>query len=157
MQTKQAPVVTLTIFLNEKVAQPVSHAQIAFEHCCLIKVVVRPRVQGNNKKLHAEPQRLLSLGAEKIGMYPHGLNGSCSHVKRPKLRNGDVCKTNSVCTNSSTTFVAAWNLRVLRIFNGRGSQVVWVSDGGLPCHEFEPSTPKNPPCRAAMQVKSVQM
>ncbi|GFX06926.1 hypothetical protein TNCV_1202411 [Trichonephila clavipes] len=32
----------------------------------------------------------------------------------------------------------------------------WVSDRGLPCHEFEPSTTKDPPCRAAMHVKSVE-
>ncbi|GFV52896.1 hypothetical protein TNCV_2875641 [Trichonephila clavipes] len=38
----------------------------------------------------------------------------------------------------------------------RGSRVVWVSDRGLPCHEFEPSTTKDPPCRAAMHVKSVE-
>ncbi|GFU25077.1 hypothetical protein TNCV_568321 [Trichonephila clavipes] len=33
---------------------------------------------------------------------------------------------------------------------GHGSRVVYVSDRGLPCHEFEPSTTKYPPCRAAM-------
>ncbi|GFT54578.1 hypothetical protein TNCV_344631 [Trichonephila clavipes] len=38
----------------------------------------------------------------------------------------------------------------------RGSLMVWVSDRGLPCHEFEPSTTKDPPCRAAMHVKSVE-
>ncbi|GFT89402.1 chitotriosidase-1 [Trichonephila clavipes] len=32
-----------------------------------------------------------------------------------------------------------------------------VSDCGLPCHEFEPSTTKYPPCRAAMHVKSVDV
>ncbi|GFW60609.1 kinesin-like protein KIF11 [Trichonephila clavipes] len=31
-----------------------------------------------------------------------------------------------------------------------------VSDRGMPCHEFEPSTTKDPPCRAAMHVKSVE-
>ncbi|GFW58701.1 RNA-directed DNA polymerase from mobile element jockey [Trichonephila clavipes] len=31
-----------------------------------------------------------------------------------------------------------------------------VSDRGLPCHEFEPSATKDPPCRAAMHVKSVE-
>ncbi|GFW62862.1 hypothetical protein TNCV_4452111 [Trichonephila clavipes] len=40
--------------------------------------------------------------------------------------------------------------------NGRGSRVVWVSDCGLLCHGFEPSTTKDPPCRAAMHVKSVE-
>ncbi|GFX02708.1 integrase catalytic domain-containing protein [Trichonephila clavipes] len=39
---------------------------------------------------------------------------------------------------------------------GRGSRVVWVSDCGLLCHGFEPSTTKDPPCRAAMHVKSVE-
>ncbi|GFV66813.1 hypothetical protein TNCV_1780301 [Trichonephila clavipes] len=39
---------------------------------------------------------------------------------------------------------------------GRGSRVVYVSDRGLPCHEFEPSTTEDPPCRAAMHVKSVK-
>ncbi|GFW29180.1 uncharacterized protein TNCV_4132561 [Trichonephila clavipes] len=39
---------------------------------------------------------------------------------------------------------------------GRGNRVVKVSDRGGPCHEFEPSTTKDPPCRAAMQVKSVE-
>ncbi|GFU53338.1 mediator of RNA polymerase II transcription subunit 13-like [Trichonephila clavipes] len=29
--------------------------------------------------------------------------------------------------------------------SGRGSRVVWVLDRGLPCHEFEPSTTKDPP------------
>ncbi|GFT65849.1 hypothetical protein TNCV_2560131 [Trichonephila clavipes] len=37
---------------------------------------------------------------------------------------------------------------------GRGSRVVYVSDRGLPCHEFKPSTTKDPPFRAAMHVKS---
>ncbi|GFV94569.1 hypothetical protein TNCV_3826361 [Trichonephila clavipes] len=36
------------------------------------------------------------------------------------------------------------------------SKVVKVSDRGLPCHEFEPSTTKDPPCRGAMHVTSVE-
>ncbi|GFV77570.1 hypothetical protein TNCV_1070991 [Trichonephila clavipes] len=39
---------------------------------------------------------------------------------------------------------------------GRGSRVVKVSDRDWPCHEFEPSITKDPPCRAAMHVKSVE-
>ncbi|GFU44046.1 hypothetical protein TNCV_4963581 [Trichonephila clavipes] len=39
---------------------------------------------------------------------------------------------------------------------GRGSQMVKESDRGWPCHKFEPSTTKDPPCREAMHVKSVQ-
>ncbi|GFX03721.1 hypothetical protein TNCV_2112931 [Trichonephila clavipes] len=30
------------------------------------------------------------------------------------------------------------------------------SHRGLPCHEFEPSTTKEAPCRAAMHVKSIE-
>ncbi|GFS56192.1 uncharacterized protein TNCV_1650961 [Trichonephila clavipes] len=40
--------------------------------------------------------------------------------------------------------------------SGRGSRVVLVSERGLLCHGFEPSTTKDPPCRAAMHVKSVE-
>ncbi|GFS53527.1 uncharacterized protein TNCV_1280641 [Trichonephila clavipes] len=39
---------------------------------------------------------------------------------------------------------------------GRGSRVVKISDRGWLCHEFEPSTAKDPPCSAAMHVKSVE-
>ncbi|GFV07231.1 hypothetical protein TNCV_1312291 [Trichonephila clavipes] len=38
----------------------------------------------------------------------------------------------------------------------RGSRVVWVSNRSLPSYEFEPSTTKDPPCRAVMHVKSVE-
>ncbi|GFV26577.1 hypothetical protein TNCV_2102421 [Trichonephila clavipes] len=38
----------------------------------------------------------------------------------------------------------------------RGSRVVKVLDRGWPCHEFEPKTTKDPPCRSAMHVKSVE-
>ncbi|GFV36670.1 hypothetical protein TNCV_1033461 [Trichonephila clavipes] len=44
----------------------------------------------------------------------------------------------------------------IRHHRGRGSRVVKVSDRGLPCHEFEPSTTKDPPCRATMHIKSVE-
>ncbi|GFT96385.1 hypothetical protein TNCV_306611 [Trichonephila clavipes] len=37
-----------------------------------------------------------------------------------------------------------------------GSRVVQVSDRSLPCYEFDPSITKDPPCRAAMRVKSVE-
>ncbi|GFS89785.1 uncharacterized protein TNCV_969621 [Trichonephila clavipes] len=45
---------------------------------------------------------------------------------------------------------------IVMVGGGRGSRVVWVSDRGLLCHGFEPSTTKDPPCRAAMHVKSVE-
>ncbi|GFW01638.1 hypothetical protein TNCV_4085531 [Trichonephila clavipes] len=39
---------------------------------------------------------------------------------------------------------------------GRCTRVVKVSDRGWPCHEFELSTTKDLPCKAAMHVKSVE-
>ncbi|GFW15105.1 hypothetical protein TNCV_172521 [Trichonephila clavipes] len=35
---------------------------------------------------------------------------------------------------------------------GRSSRVVKVSDRASPCHEFEPSTTQDPPCREAMHI-----
>ncbi|GFX95614.1 uncharacterized protein TNCV_4826281 [Trichonephila clavipes] len=40
--------------------------------------------------------------------------------------------------------------------NGRSSQVVKVSDSRLACHDFEPSTTKDPPCREVMHFKSAE-
>ncbi|GFV42200.1 hypothetical protein TNCV_3164311 [Trichonephila clavipes] len=40
--------------------------------------------------------------------------------------------------------------------SGSESRVVKVLDRGWPCHEFEPSTTKDPPCRAVVHVKSVE-
>ncbi|GFU54311.1 hypothetical protein TNCV_576871 [Trichonephila clavipes] len=42
------------------------------------------------------------------------------------------------------------------VCGGCGSRAVKVSDRDWHCHEFEPSTTKDPPCRAAMHVKSVE-
>ncbi|GFU55682.1 hypothetical protein TNCV_1649911 [Trichonephila clavipes] len=39
---------------------------------------------------------------------------------------------------------------------GRGSLVDKVSDCRWPCHEFEPSDTKDPPCWGAMHAKSVE-
>ncbi|GFY28248.1 hypothetical protein TNCV_4395821 [Trichonephila clavipes] len=36
------------------------------------------------------------------------------------------------------------------------SAPVKVSDRGWPCHEFEPSTTEDPPCRGAIHVESVE-
>ncbi|GFT31848.1 transposable element Tcb2 transposase [Trichonephila clavipes] len=41
-------------------------------------------------------------------------------------------------------------------FRGLGSRVVKVSIRGSPCQEFKPSTTKDPQCRAAMHVRSVE-
>ncbi|GFW54816.1 hypothetical protein TNCV_2654561 [Trichonephila clavipes] len=46
--------------------------------------------------------------------------------------------------------------RLLRVGGGSGCGSR-VSDRGLPCHEFKPSTTKDPPCRAAMHAKSVEL
>ncbi|GFS96240.1 transposon Tf2-9 polyprotein [Trichonephila clavipes] len=45
---------------------------------------------------------------------------------------------------------------ISRFGGGRGIRVVKVSGRGWPCHEFDPSTTKDPPCRAVMHVKSVE-
>ncbi|GFW75451.1 hypothetical protein TNCV_4426351 [Trichonephila clavipes] len=37
-----------------------------------------------------------------------------------------------------------------------GTLVVKETDSRLACHEFEPSTAEDPPCRAAMHVKSFE-
>ncbi|GFT51213.1 hypothetical protein TNCV_5036481 [Trichonephila clavipes] len=37
-------------------------------------------------------------------------------------------------------------------WGGRGSLVVKVTDSWPPCHEFDPRTAKDPPCRGAMHV-----
>ncbi|GFS57566.1 uncharacterized protein TNCV_1402191 [Trichonephila clavipes] len=58
------------------------------------------------------------------------------------------------------TSVSFWNEildpNVRPYAEGRGSRVVKVSDRGWPCPELEPSTTKDPLCRAAMHVKSVE-
>ncbi|GFV19138.1 hypothetical protein TNCV_3223561 [Trichonephila clavipes] len=40
--------------------------------------------------------------------------------------------------------------------SGRGSLVVKVTDSWPACHQFQPSTAEDPPCRGAMHVKSVK-
>ncbi|GFW33668.1 ATP-dependent DNA helicase [Trichonephila clavipes] len=51
-----------------------------------------------------------------------------------------------VMVKSRHTFKHDSERSMLRhVLSGRGSQVVLVSDRGLPCHEFEPSTTKDPP------------
>ncbi|GFV78367.1 hypothetical protein TNCV_95241 [Trichonephila clavipes] len=47
-------------------------------------------------------------------------------------------------------------IAVIHQLKGCGSRMVKVSDRSWPCHEFEPSTTKDPPCRAAIHVKSVE-
>ncbi|GFY03400.1 hypothetical protein TNCV_1173581 [Trichonephila clavipes] len=45
----------------------------------------------------------------------------------------------------------------LSIFEScRGSLVVKVTDSWPACHEFEPITTADPPCRGAMHIKSVE-
>ncbi|GFY10671.1 hypothetical protein TNCV_2194921 [Trichonephila clavipes] len=39
---------------------------------------------------------------------------------------------------------------------GRGSLVVKVTDSCPTCHEFQPSTSEDPPCRGVMHVKSIE-
>ncbi|GFV45208.1 HTH_Tnp_Tc3_2 domain-containing protein [Trichonephila clavipes] len=67
-------------------------------------------VQNGNTKCRARSQQHISLAFEKQVCYSQGFNGSCSHITSPESRIGVVCKTKSVCTNTSTTFAAAWAL-----------------------------------------------
>ncbi|GFT40179.1 hypothetical protein TNCV_1526901 [Trichonephila clavipes] len=67
-------------------------------------------VQDSNMERRAGSQRPLSLAFEKPQCYPHGLNGSCSHVTSPESRIKVVCKTTSICMNSSNMFAEAWTL-----------------------------------------------
>ncbi|GFX52054.1 hypothetical protein TNCV_4653831 [Trichonephila clavipes] len=39
---------------------------------------------------------------------------------------------------------------------GHGNLVVKVTDSWPACHDFEPSTPKDAPCRVAMHFKSAE-
>ncbi|GFS55298.1 hypothetical protein TNCV_1626371 [Trichonephila clavipes] len=58
--------------------------------------------------------------------------------------------------HSTYEFVTITIRLLLPLFYGRGSRVVKVSGRGWPCHEFELNTTKDPPCREAMHVKSVE-
>ena len=59
-----------------------------------------------------------SLTAEKIDIsHPHGVNELYNHVTSPGSRNGVVCKTISVCRNSSTTLVVAWTVSSVTIIS----------------------------------------
>ncbi|GFW47515.1 hypothetical protein TNCV_3176791 [Trichonephila clavipes] len=70
------------------------------------------------------------------------LEGSIRSIQSPYASPVVItCKNNGLPPNSP---------------GGLGSRKVRVSDRGLPCHEFENSTTKDPPCRAAVHVKSVE-
>ncbi|GFU55092.1 hypothetical protein TNCV_425991 [Trichonephila clavipes] len=45
---------------------------------------------------------------------------------------------------------------VIRRRGDHGSLMVKVTDSWLACHEFEPSTDKDPPCGGAMHIKFVE-
>ncbi|GFX26794.1 probable RNA-directed DNA polymerase from transposon X-element [Trichonephila clavipes] len=101
-QTKQA---TPTTCLNEEIVQPVSHIQIAFERCCLVKSDASCKkqkcaaqvggdpmtvnriwnrwVQGGNTECRTGSQRPTITSSREDR---HGLNGSCSHI-RPGVKN----------------------------------------------------------------------
>ncbi|GFW67889.1 SH2 domain-containing adapter protein B [Trichonephila clavipes] len=68
--------------------------------------------QNGNTERPAGSQRLPNTSSreDRRHVYPHGFNGSCSHVTSTESRIGVVCKTTNVCTNSSTTFETVWTL-----------------------------------------------
>ncbi|GFW21202.1 hypothetical protein TNCV_1948261 [Trichonephila clavipes] len=66
-------------------------------------------VEDGKMELHAGSNRAPNhQQPRRQACYLNGL-GSCSHVTSPESRTGVVCNTKRVCTNSSTTFSAAWN------------------------------------------------
>ncbi|GFU77571.1 hypothetical protein TNCV_3499431 [Trichonephila clavipes] len=70
---------------------------------------------------------------------------------------GSLFRNESPVSSIVVTYVethVAWGPYIIDT-EGRGSFVVKVTDSWLACHEFEPSTTEDPPCRGAMYVKSV--
>ncbi|GFS95205.1 hypothetical protein TNCV_2705431 [Trichonephila clavipes] len=86
-----------------------------------------------------------------------GLVTSSSPVPLKIRRVGERCTLNLSRAQTFTRWSGARYTPVWVIGRGRGSRVVKVSDRGLPCHEFEPSATKDPPCRAAMHTKSAEI
>ncbi|GFX50942.1 hypothetical protein TNCV_2732931 [Trichonephila clavipes] len=71
-------------------------------HSMTVRRVWNRWVQGGN----SEPPPITSI-RENIHVTRMALNGSCTLVTSPESRIGVVCKTTSVCTNSSMTLAAA--------------------------------------------------
>ncbi|GFV66996.1 hypothetical protein TNCV_356821 [Trichonephila clavipes] len=66
-------------------------------------------------------------------------------------------QTESRLSSEDVQYRSAIPLSICSILiDGRGSRVVKVSDCGWPCHEFKPSTTKDPLCRGEMHIKSVE-
>ncbi|GFW34714.1 hypothetical protein TNCV_953421 [Trichonephila clavipes] len=59
------------------------------------------------------------------------------------------------CPSENTPEIKFSHSNALKL-SDRSSRVVKVSDRGWPCQEFEPCTTKDPPCRAAVRIKSVE-
>ncbi|GFV68162.1 hypothetical protein TNCV_1874441 [Trichonephila clavipes] len=59
--------------------------------------------------------------------------------------------------SSCYTLPSTWEGSTIRkVVSGHGNLVVKVTDSWPACHEFEPSTTKDSPCRGATHVKSVE-
>ncbi|GFW33152.1 hypothetical protein TNCV_2110801 [Trichonephila clavipes] len=111
------------------------------------------------------PSPVLSALARITGMTADGslyrvASGSWAESGRPKTRPRNNLKlhvyvvvvTNATCLTKSDQ--GPRNSSRLR--SGRGSLVVKITDSWSACHELEPSTAKDPPCRGATHVKSVE-
>ncbi|GFT66013.1 hypothetical protein TNCV_1058871 [Trichonephila clavipes] len=83
---------------------------------------------------------------------------SCSMaiVVKPFSRSSVVVERKKFLINFNLEKLLSPLSALIGAASGRGSRVVLVSERGLLCHGFEPSTTKDPPCRAAMHVKSVE-
>ncbi|GFV92313.1 uncharacterized protein TNCV_3949231 [Trichonephila clavipes] len=88
----------------------------------------------------------LFLGVNNVLMGTH-----FQSVGKVKAKTANLLKM--VAPNESQHCFERWKTSTQ---SGRGSQVAKVSDHDWPCHEFEPSTTKESPCRGVIHVKFVE-
>ncbi|GFW75603.1 DUF4817 domain-containing protein [Trichonephila clavipes] len=99
------------------------------------------------------------LGADIVGLFQTKM----SKVLPKNSRRNSLCVEGS-STHRNFSRRGSWvdsppfsyHSTIRRLACGYGSRVDKVSDRGLPCRKFEASTTKDPPCRSAMKVKSVE-
>ncbi|GFW85256.1 hypothetical protein TNCV_3249961 [Trichonephila clavipes] len=83
-------------------------------------------------------------------------------VNPPRGQHGFFCPTREASKTDHTDFFSHSLSSLLNYLRAFGDGSVAGVPGGqgieswLACLEFEPSAPKDPPCRAAMHVKSIE-
>ncbi|GFY25602.1 hypothetical protein TNCV_2487221 [Trichonephila clavipes] len=68
----------------------------------------------------------------------------------------DLVRQVALVTTTIAFTIACSHLQSTDRVRGHGRRVVKVLYRDCPCHELEPSTTKDPPCRGAMHIKSVE-